>query len=131
MLNYWLLFNKYMLKINYNGNEYEVSQSFIDRIFEAKVKRTATIIKNVRERADGSLKDLATLALQNNLMDANQAFSILAEKDKEKNAENKKMLIDLLKEKGILSTEKTAEPTDEDMSQALEKVLKGGGQNDF
>lgn len=120
-----------MLKINYNGNEYEVSQSFIDQIFEAKVKRTATIIKNVRERADGSLKDLATLALQNNLLNAEQAFSILAEKDKEVNAENKKMLIDLLKEKGILSTEKTAEPTDEDMRQALEKVLKGGGQNDF
>lgn len=120
-----------MLKINYNGNQYDVNQSFIDSIFKAKVKRTATIIKNVRERADGSLKDLATLALQNNLMDANQAFSILAEKDKEKNAENKKMLIDLLKEKNILSTEKTEEPTDEDMRQALEKVLKGGGQNDF
>lgn len=120
-----------MLKINYNGNEYEVSQAFIDSIFEAKVKRTATIIKNVRERADGSLKDLATLALQNGLMDANQAFSILAEKDKNVNAENKKMLIDLLKEKGILASEKTEEPTDEDMKQALEKVLKGGGQNDF
>jgi hypothetical protein len=120
-----------MLKINYNGNQYDVSQDFINAIFEAKVKRTATIIKNVRERADGSLKDLATLALQNGLMDAGQAFSILAEKDKDVNAENKKMLIDLLKEKGLLASEKTEEPTDEDMNQALEKVLKGGGQNDF
>lgn len=120
-----------MLKINYNGNDYEVSQAFLNNIFEAKVKRTATIIKNVRERAEGSLKDLATLALQNNLLNAEQAFLILAEKDKEVNAENKKMLIDLLKEKGILSTEKTAEPTEQDYAEALEKVLKGGGQNDF
>ena len=120
-----------MLKINYNGNDYEVSQAFLNDIFEAKVRRTATIIKNVRERADGSLKDLATLALKNNLLNAEQAFAILAEKDKEKNAESKKMLIEELKAQNLLSTEKTDKPTEQDYEEALEKVLKGGGQNDF
>lgn len=120
-----------MLKVNYNGKSYEISQDFIDAIFTAKVLRTATIIKNVRERADGSIKDLTTLALNNGLLDASQAISILTEKDKDANAENKKMLIDALQEKGLLGSEKTEKPTTEDLEQALAKVLAGKGQNDF
>lgn len=120
-----------MLKINYNGKSYEVSQEYLDAIFTAKVLRTATIIKNVRERADGSIKDLTTLALNNGLMDATKAILILTEKDKDANAENKKMMIEMLQEKGLLGSEKTEKPTADDMAQALAKVLEGKGQNDF
>jgi hypothetical protein len=77
------------------------------------------------------MKDLTMLAVENKLIDAGQAFLILAEKDKEKNAENKKVLISSLTDAGLMGGDKTEKPTADDYAEALKKVLDGKGQNDF
>lgn len=119
------------IKIDYKGNSYELSDEMVAKFFSQKVERTATIRKNQRERADGSIKDLVKMAIDGGILEPLDAVSLLTEKDKDTNKENKKTLIEQLTEKGLISNEKTEEPTADDYDQALKSVLAGGGQSDF
>jgi hypothetical protein len=122
---------KNMLKINYKGNDYDVSQDFINAIFTAKVNRTATISKNVRERADGSMGDIVNLAIEHGIIKMDAGLKLLTSKDKSFKSEQKKVLISALQEKKVMGQPTKGEPTEQDFADALDKVLKGGGQNDF
>lgn len=119
------------IKIDYKGKSYELSDEMVAKFFSQKVERTATIRKNQRERADGSIKDLAKMAIDGGILEPIDAVALLTEKDTDKNRENKKELIEKLTDAGLISNEKTAEPTADDYEQALKSVLAGGGQSDF
>lgn len=108
-------------EIFFNG--VQKSAEWLHDIAVAKTFRTATIIKNQRNRADGgSMKDILRTAVSLGIIDVPTAWEIDSTNDKARVAEVKAKLPEV---------EKDTEPSDDDIKIALARVMASGGQEDF
>lgn len=99
-----------------------LSGEWLLEVITSKVYRTAVVLKNVRESDKGGVKVIIGQALQAGLVTPEQGLNIIMSSDKAELSRLKELLP---------KSDKTEEPNEEDIEQAIKKVLAGGGQNDF
>lgn len=85
-----------------------------------RIWKSAQVVKNKREADKGGIKLVVSQALAAKLITKDEAFDIVMLGDKAKAAE--------LREK-LPKTEKTEDPSDEDVAVAIRQVTSGKGQS--
>ena len=100
-------------------NGQPISLDDLKETYFQKVYKTAMINKNRRESDNGGIKQIVQRGLTLNLLSKDEALDIILFNDKEKANE--------IKAKFPVS-EKSEEPNEEDVDQAIATVLAGGGQ---
>lgn len=101
-------------------NGVTISSEVIIDTFKNKAWKSALVIKNRREAETGGLKSIVGRALTLKIIDANEGLAIILSNDKAR----AKTISEQFPE-----TEKSDEPIESDVEQAIALVLSGGGQN--
>ncbi len=101
-------------------NGEEISIADVEQTYKSKIWKSAGVIKNRREATHGGINSVVGQALQAELITKDEALNIILMNDRTKMAEIKEQLP---------QTEKTKDPSQEDVKQAIILVKTGGGQS--